>query len=741
MSFNKAQALKNASKYVRQGKHRAAIQEYSDILKADPTDTTTLNLLGDLYVRVNAIPDAVRTFARVADLYCHSGRSTKAIAVLKKACKLDPENLDSATRLAHLYAQEGLIAEAQQQCLVVAESYLRAGLKEQGFNIYRQLIQRNPDNADFRLRLAEASLRDDLRDQAHDAFFDAAEVLRAQGKHEEALKTFLRAVGAQPAGRAALKAAVNIYLQRGETQPAESLIKHLLRARPDDAELLTLLGHVQQMEVALAEARGAIARAVEEDPQALQYQVELVSACDRAYLTFMTAVAELQRQGRERDALNACLKALRLKPGDKPALFVAVNLYLKLGDTQSAVVTLRHTLRAQPENVELLRLLGSVYQQAHDAASAEQVIRQAVALQPSCYRDALDFAGYCVRQGDLDRALRQVDSVLEAHDEPPVQLEALELLRGIIARDSNHLGALERLVNIHTRRYDAARQVEALNALASAALFKGEDETAARALRWLVQLEPHEIWHRRLLRKLCPLDESVQHLAPEPAECAAQAERGLELAKGEAAVERGLELVAEGRGVQSWESAVGPGHYELAYGSATAGGEAVLSAECGEEAGEEMYAADFVAAPMPVEVSEPRAAGGPEIETRCANADSVYEIEIHPRHLAAVAGAEIHVVQAERVPELVADPPRSAPAVAAQAEAQSGPPACAAPSAPVADEQAAPAAQAEPPEEALHEVFVSASERRRRRLRQNPSSFARRAAWRSVGGASPRRFW
>jgi tetratricopeptide (TPR) repeat protein len=413
---------------VRQGKYKAAIQEYNDILKADPQDTTTLNLLGDLYVRVEAIPDAVRTFIRVADLYCHTGRATKAIAVLKKAAKLDSHNLECATKLARLFAQEDLLVEAQQQCVIVAECYLHAGLREQGYGVYRELIQRSPDNVEFRLRLAESCLRDEQRDEAYEAFHDAAQTLQRQGRHEESLRTYLKALTAKPDGRGALNAAVNIYLQRGETQPAEALIRHLLRVRPDDPEMLTLLGHVQQMELALAEARKAISHAVEEDPKALQYQVDLVSAGDRAYLTFMMAVAELQRQGRERDALNTCLKALKLKPGDKPALFIAVNLYLKLGDMQSAVVMLRHSLRAHPDNVELLLMLGSVYQQAHDASGAEQVMSRAFALQPSCWREVLEFAGYCGRMGEHERALRLIDRVMECCDEVHHQHAIIEVL-------------------------------------------------------------------------------------------------------------------------------------------------------------------------------------------------------------------------------------------------------------------------------------------------------------------------
>lgn len=739
MGFNKSLALKNASKYVRQNKYKAAIQEYREILKAEPHDTTTLNLLGDLYVRTNAIPEAVQTFITVADLYCQSGRTTKAIAILKKASKLDPHHLDCAVKLARLYAQDDLIVEAQQQCLVVAECYLRAGLREQGFSVYRELVQHNPENVEFRLRLAEACLREEMRDRASDTFLEAAQVMQQQGRHEEALKTYLKALAARPESRGALTAAVNIYLQRGETQPAEALIKHLLRVRPDDPEILTLLGHVQQMEVALSEARQAIAQAVEEDSKALAYQVELISACDRAYLTFMTAAAELQRQGKEREALNACLKALKLKPGDKPALFVAVNLYLKLSDTQSAVVMLRHSLRAHPDNVEVLLLLGSVYQQAHDKVAAEQVLARAIAVQPACWRDILDFAGYCVREGDFDRALRQVDRVLEACEEPQCQQEVLDLLHVIVSHDPNCLGALERLVNIYTRGYDTPRQIEALNALASAALFKGEDETAARALRWLIQLEPDEVWHRRLLRKICPHDEAVQNLTVDVPMSA-------DIAPG---------TVEEyERQEERWEVALHPGDYEFAFSDASA---KVEAASWGAEVSHEVEIGRGVdilrAEPIAYEVEVSRA----ESVAPSSVASVVRQEEAEPVRLRLAApephandtaadierGIKVWSVTAPSMAAPIAPADEQAGKIEAEVQAARMPEeAIAAERNEIRVEADDMGAEIPATEHAPREVFVSASTRRRRLLNQRAAQFVPRTYPRRIGGNLPsRRNW
>ena len=69
MSLNKSKALRTAEKYALQGKIPAAIDEYRKVVSADPGDLTTVNTLGDLYVRAGRIQDAISNFSRIADSY------------------------------------------------------------------------------------------------------------------------------------------------------------------------------------------------------------------------------------------------------------------------------------------------------------------------------------------------------------------------------------------------------------------------------------------------------------------------------------------------------------------------------------------------------------------------------------------------------------------------------------------------------------------------------------------------
>lgn len=396
MSFNKAKALKAASRHVQQGKFQAAIEEYRRIVQAEPSDITTLNTLGDLYVKIGDTGEAIRTFLRIAEHYRAGSFNLKAIAMLKKVSKLDPQNVEVSLKLAGLYAQQKLIVDARHQYLTVAEHCLRAGQQKQALAIYQKIADLDPENTAIQLKLAEAYLRENQTGQAYEAFVAAASEVQRQGKYDEALEIYLKALKVSPESQGALNSVVNLYIQRGETRRAADLIVQMLQTQQGNAELLTLLGRI--------------------------------------------------------------------------------------------------------------------YQSAGNLEEAEEALTQAVKSDPSRYQYLLDLAEIALRNGDFERALHQVDRVLECLYERREEEKAIAIMHEILARDPGCFGALERLAAIFSRIREDHNLIDTLNSLADAAIRKGEDEVAIKALVQLVQLEPDEIRHRRRLRSLGLGDEEVQQM-------------------------------------------------------------------------------------------------------------------------------------------------------------------------------------------------------------------------------------
>ncbi len=338
MSFNKAKALKTASKYVQGGKYQSAIEEYRQIAQADPSDVTTLNTLGDLFVKVGQTGEAIASFVHIAEHYRVSGFYLKSIAMLKKVSKLDPGNIDVSLKLATLYAQQKLIVDARHQYLSVAEHYIREGQTKQALEIYQRIADLDPENTAVQIKLAEAFLRENQIDKAYDTFVLAAGEMRRQNKDGEALQTYLRAVKAQPQSQAALASAVNLYLERKEPQLAIDLIDELLNERPNDAELLTLLARIYQATQNLAAAETAIDKMLYNARSRYQYGLDL----SHLYV-------------QQHDITGA------LRVFDR-----VVEILCEYREEEKAAQLLRSVLGVEGQHIGALTRLAAIYERTHD---------------------------------------------------------------------------------------------------------------------------------------------------------------------------------------------------------------------------------------------------------------------------------------------------------------------------------------------------------------------------------------
>ena len=121
--------MRNAERFLAQGKIRAAINEYQQVVENDPRDFSTLNILGDLYAKNRDTRQAVGCFTQVAEHYNTQGFAHKAIAVYNKISRIEPKSIEVSAKLAELYQSKGSIAEARQHYKMLAEHFQQKGQK------------------------------------------------------------------------------------------------------------------------------------------------------------------------------------------------------------------------------------------------------------------------------------------------------------------------------------------------------------------------------------------------------------------------------------------------------------------------------------------------------------------------------------------------------------------------------------------------------------------------------------
>ena len=241
MAFDKAKVLKNAEKFLSQGKINAAIKEYRQIVDNDTDDLTTLNMLGDLYVRANKKEEAVSCFERIAEHYSAQEFTLKAIAMYKKIERIRTRDPIIAHKLAELYATQGLVHDARAQYLVVADAYTRAGANKKALDVLHKIADLDPNNTEIRLKLADGYLKEGMKREASEAFIQAAHRLHQIGSNDQALDAYSKSLQLFRDDRDALRGMLETHIARGTADEAAEVLERVVEGREEDTELVSML--------------------------------------------------------------------------------------------------------------------------------------------------------------------------------------------------------------------------------------------------------------------------------------------------------------------------------------------------------------------------------------------------------------------------------------------------------------------------------------------------------------------
>lgn len=276
MSFDKTKAIRNAERYLSQGKLRAAISEYKQIVENDTKDIGTLNMLGDLYAKNSEKKEAVECFIQVAEHYGKQGFAQKAIAVYNKISRLEPDSLEVSAKLAELYQSKGSFSEARQHYTKLAEQYQNKGRKIEALAIWKQIAQLDTTNTEVYLKIAEAYWAENQKDEAAESFTEAGFRFSEQNLHEAALTAFARALEIRQNDFKALNGFVKAQIQLGYSDEAAKTLEKLLQQQPHNRDILYLLVDCHIDTNNPVEAEKAVVRLVEQEPANYPKFLELV---------------------------------------------------------------------------------------------------------------------------------------------------------------------------------------------------------------------------------------------------------------------------------------------------------------------------------------------------------------------------------------------------------------------------------------------------------------------------------
>jgi len=421
-----------ADLYRRTGRLRDAVTEAEEILKRDPSNLDARRLLGRIYYHVLGDPPggrvqpemlrrAIEQYEKIvsqdpadlesqillARLYRFNNDLTKAEAVLKKALERQPDNEETLTELASLYADTSQFNAAiellqkvtakspnARMFAALGSAYEQARNHEEAVRAFRKALELDKDNPEY-LRLLGQNL------------------LYSE-QFEEALAPYQTLLAANPQDGAAHLRLGQIYRQQRKFGLAEDHLKKAEALMTDSLEAPYNLALLAESQGRGQEAISIVKKLLERTakPNPLQYSprdrtnraifLERLGLLERsqgnyagaeeAFRAMMDAdeenavrgvaqVVETLRQARQLDrALAEVETAVQRHPDDRMLKQLRATVLAENGRVDDGAASLRALLQNKPEDREILLALAQVYERAKRYPEAEQAVAAALPL-------------------------------------------------------------------------------------------------------------------------------------------------------------------------------------------------------------------------------------------------------------------------------------------------------------------------------------------------------------------------
>ncbi len=271
--------MQQAEKLFKQGKIEAAIKEYQRLIELKPDDIEIRRIIGDLHLKLNKLPDAIRQFEWISDFYLKEGFFTKAIAMYRRITRIAPQNESISIKLADLYTKQGLIIEAKQIYLEMAEEYKRQNNQRKALGIYRKILEFDRGNTKMRILLADNYLREDMKDEAISEYLTASDLLIKKKEYAQAEELLLQTY-TKVKHLKIFEKLISCYISQGNASKAIQMLKNLGEEIYKHLSLLKILGELYFKNNLIAEAEQIYKKIAEIDPN----ETEVIMKLGKVYL-------------------------------------------------------------------------------------------------------------------------------------------------------------------------------------------------------------------------------------------------------------------------------------------------------------------------------------------------------------------------------------------------------------------------------------------------------------------------
>jgi len=452
---DRVKVIEQAEKYVRGGRIKEAIAEYEKLALTDTQDVGTLNIIGDLYIRLGHADKAVRAFEKVSEEYERRGLYSQALAISKKIHKLVPDNAETALKLGELYAQQGFVADAKKVFAGVAGRLAETGKTAEAVAIFEKIVKLDHEDIDARKALAGLFRTVGNVDGALGQLNELAAVLGEKGQYEAAEAVLREALAIRPADARSICGLVEVHKRQGQTGRAVELLEKELDAAPDNVQFLNVLGNIHFEAGETKRAEEIFARIVTGHPLNVNARIKLgriqilKDKLDQAYELFEPLINNLVKKRKDEKAIGLLGLILESQKPHLPALERLALIYRsnkeikklevvdraildelrKQGLKDRMVTVYGELLEIRPDDADLAREARALRQEL--GLAAEEVPEDAPGLSEKdreAIRDVIAQADLYLQQGLVRIARRLLENLRFRYPEDPQIMRKIAVL-------------------------------------------------------------------------------------------------------------------------------------------------------------------------------------------------------------------------------------------------------------------------------------------------------------------------
>ncbi|MCS7300168.1 MAG: tetratricopeptide repeat protein [Fimbriimonadales bacterium] len=405
---------------MRQERYREALAHLgaaqSLLAPSDPLALQILTEMGHCNLQLKQYGKAREQFAQVLKLMPKNARAYEGQWQALQAQEMETE------LLPFLRNWQANLPDDPRPTLYIARVYERNRLTTEADKEYKQLLQKFPNQTEF------------IREYA--------QFLSRHGREDEATQLYDQLLQQLPNETAVLLAKARLAEKRGEHAQALELYQRVLQHEPSN-------------EVALLGAAAMHKRLGQSDAANAIYRKMTLEMEPPNPIAFSNLTEFYRQQGRAEELL-AFLKQMAQRHGDRFLPILASEM-LQAGKGEEAIALFQDALQREPNNPQLHRLLGVVYESLQRTEDALRAYQRAHELAPSDTWTLYHIAQIQAQQGRKEAAYDTLTRALRLNPDDLSLYPMLERLSTELERTAQYRALLQELAQRDTPGQEALK--------------------------------------------------------------------------------------------------------------------------------------------------------------------------------------------------------------------------------------------------------------------------------------------